>query len=59
MHAILNIYRKKECKIDFDKVLNEFICRILEDRKTELAIHGAGQGDIDALRGIITAPNGL
>ena len=42
LNAILTIYKKKECKQDFDKVVNEFICRILEDRKTELSIHGVG-----------------
>ena len=42
LNAILVSYRKKEFKLDFDKVINEFICRCLEDRKTELAIHSVG-----------------
>ena len=48
------IYRKKEFKLDFDKIMTEFICRCLEDRKHELAIHSVAQNcDVDALRGLI------
>ena len=59
MNAILLSYRRKEYKIDFEKIMNEFICRCLEDRKHELAIHSVAQNcDIEALRGLIqTNPN--
>lgn len=60
LNAILISYRKKECKSDFDKIMNEFICRCLEDRKHELAIHSVAQNcDVEALRGLIqTNANG-
>ena len=60
LNAILISYRKKEYKSDFDKIMNEFICRCLEDRKHELAIHSVAQNcDVDALRGLIqTTANG-
>jgi len=52
--TVLTIYKKKVEKTDFEKVVCEFVCRCLEDRKHELAIHCVGQNaDVDALRGLI------
>ena len=58
-NSILISYRKKECKIDFDKILNDFVIRCLEDRRHELAIHSVAQNcDVDALRSLLPTNSG-